>query len=282
VPPDAREPPRGRPPLLPVARAFFHRGLQEALSYRAAFGLRLFAAGFTLAAFYFLARFINMGHSPLLARYGGDYLSFGLVGMVLLTLQHTAVSAYPQSIRAAQVAGTLEAMLATPAPAWLVLVCSPLYRFASAFVWAAIYLLAAGLLFGVRFENASLPALAVAVPLTIVAFASLGFFGAALTMLLRRTDPISPVLSGISSLLGGVLYPTSVLPGWLQTLGRLLPITHALEMIRRAVFAGATLAELGPSLAGLALLCAVTVPAGLVFFGWTLGRTRRDGSLTHF
>jgi len=268
--------------ILGVARAFFRRGLQEALSYRVAFGLRLIAMAFSLASFFFLARFINMGHSPLLARYGGDYLSFGLVGMVLLNLQHTAVSAYPQSIRVAQVAGTLEAMLATPTPSWMVLVCSPLYRFISAFLWAAIYLVAGSLFFGVRLEQANLSALALAVPLTVVAFASLGFFGAALTMLLRRTDPISPALGGLSALLGGVFYPTSVLPGWLQEVGRALPITNALEMIRRAVFAHATLGELARPLGGLALFCAVSVPTGLLLFAWTLRRTRRDGSLTHF
>jgi len=265
-----------------VARAFFRRGLQEALSYRAAFGLRLVAMAFSLASFFFLARFIDMGNSPLLARYGGNYLSFGLVGMVLLNLQHTAVSAYPQSIRAAQVAGTLEAMLATPTPSWMVLVCSPLYRFASAFLWATVYLVVGGVFFGVRFDNANLPGVLVALPLTVVSFASLGFFGAAMTMLLRRTDPISPALGGLSALLGGVFYPTSVLPAWLQTVGRALPITHSLEMIRRAVFTGAALGQLAAPLAGLALFCAVTVPSGLLFFGWTLRRTQRDGSLTHF
>jgi ABC-2 type transport system permease protein len=267
---------------LTVARAFFRRGLQEALSYRTAFLLRLLAVAFSLASFFFLARFINMGRTPLLERYGGDYLSFGLVGMVLLSLQHTAVSAYPQSIRAAQVAGTLEAMLATPTPSWLVLVCSPLYRFVAAFLWAAVYLVVGGVFFGVRFGQANVASVCLAVPLTVVAFASLGFFGAALTMVLRRTDPISPALGGISALLGGVLYPTDVLPGGLKLAGQLLPITHALEMIRRAVFAGASVPEIGPSLLGLGCFCAVSVPAGLLAFGWSLRRARRDGSLTHY
>jgi ABC-2 type transport system permease protein len=268
--------------ILRVARAFLRRGLQEALSYRAAFLLRLLAVGLSLTSFFFFARFVDSGRSPLLARYGGDYLSFGLVGMIVLSLQYTAVSAYPKAIREAQVAGTLEAMLASPTPGWLVLLCAPLYEFVASFLWAAVYLVVGGLLFGVRFAHVNVPALAAALTLCIVAFASLGFFGAAITMLLRRSDPISLSLGGLSALAGGVLYPTSVLPPWLQQAGKALPITHALEMIRRATFAGASLTELGPSLVGLAAFCAVAAPAGLLAFGWTLRRARRDGSLTHF
>jgi ABC-2 type transport system permease protein len=268
--------------ILRVALAFFRRGYQEAISYRMAFALRVLTVGFSLASFFYLARFIDLTHSPMLDRYGGSYLSFGLVGMVLLNLQHTAVGVYPQSIRAAQVAGTLEAMLATPTPSWLVLVCSPLYRFATAFLNAAVYLAVGGLFFGVEFEAVNVPSLLVAVPLCILAFASVGFFAAALTMLLRRHDPISPALGGLSALLGGVLYPTAILPEWLRALGQALPITHALEMVRRATFAGASLVDLAQPLLGLVLFCAVSVPLGLAAFAWTLRRTRRDGSLTHF
>lgn len=268
--------------ILTVARAFVRRGFQEAISYRAAFGLRLLTAAFSLASFFFLSRFVGTTGSPLLARYGGDYFSFGLVGVVMLNLQHTAVSAYPRTIRAAQVAGTLEAMLATPTPAWLVLICSPLYRFAGAFLLAALYLVGAGLLLGVQFEAANLPSILVTVPLCVLAFASIGFFGAAMTMLLRRNDVLSPLLMGVTALLGGVMYPTSVLPDWLETAGRALPLTHALELVRMAALRGASLSELAGPLLGLGLFCTVSVPLGLATFGWTLARTRRDGSLTHF
>jgi ABC-2 type transport system permease protein len=265
-----------------VARAFLRRGLREELSYRVAFGLRLVTMAFSLASFFFLSRFIDAGGSPHLSPYGGDYLSFGLVGMIVLNLQFVAVSAYPQSIREAQVAGTLEAMLSTPTPSWVVLLCAPLYRFASAFLWAGLYLAAGALLLEVRFEHANPGSLLLAIPLCILAFASLGFFAAAITMLLRRSDPISYSLGGVSALLGGVFYPTAVLPVWLQTLGKILPITHALETIRRAAFTGAGPGELAGSLGGLAVFCALSAPLGLLAFGAALRRTRHDGSLTHF
>ncbi len=265
-----------------LGAAFFRKGLLEALSYRAAFGLKLITAALSLGTFFYLARFIDLGNSPMLETYGVDYLGFGLVGLVLLNLQHVTVSAYPQGVREAQLSGTLEAMLAAPAPPWLVLLCTPLYRFASAFLWAVLYLLVGGLLFGVRFGPVCWTSLALALPLCGLAFASLGFIAAALTMVLRRGDPISYFLGGLSALAGGAFYPTGVLPGWLQDLAWLLPITHSLEVVRRAVFTAATPLELRSHLLGLALFCVVAAPLGLFAFSRAVRRARVDGSLTHF
>jgi len=265
-----------------VAAAFFRRGLLEALSYRAAFALKLLTVALSMGTFFYLARFIDLEDSPLLAPYGVDYLGFGLVGLVLLNLQHVAVSSCPQGIREAQLTGTLEAMLATPTPPWLVLLGTPLYRFATAFFWAVLYLLVGGILFGVRFGPVCWSTLLLALPLSIVAFASLGFLAAALTMVLRRSDPISYFLGGLSALVGGAFYPTAVLPEWVQYAARLLPITNTLEVVRRATFAAATPSDLAGELLGLAAFCAVTAPVGIFAFSRAVRRARVDGSLTHF
>ncbi len=270
------------PGILRVARAFFLLGLQDALSYRVAFALRLVAVALSLTSFYYMARFIDMGRAPLLSPYGGDYLGFLLVGMVVINLQHSTISAYPVGIRQAQLSGTLEAMLATPTPGWQILLCSPAYSFVTSFLWAGCYLAAGIGIFGVRFGPVGWPALGLTLPLCILAFASLGLLGGALTMLLRRGDPISLFIGGVSALLGGVMYPLGVLPPWMRALGRLLPITHTLEMTRRAVFAGATLAELAGPLADLSIFCLLALPAGALAFSFTLRRARRDGSLTHY
>jgi ABC-2 type transport system permease protein len=267
---------------LAVARAFFLRGLRETLSYRVASLLRLLATALSLASFFYLARFINLGASPHLARYGGDYLAFGLFGIVLLGLQHGVVAAYPRSIREAQLAGTLEAMLATPTPPWMVLLFSPLFELASSLVWGGLYLLVGSLVLGADLSRANAAGLAAAVPLVLLAFASLGAFAASFTMLFRRGDPISTFLSGLSALLGGALYPTAVLPRSLLLVGKLLPLTHALEAIRRAALAGAGPSALVSPLASLALFVLVLGPLGLLAFALALSRARKDGSLSQY
>ncbi|PIE18004.1 MAG: hypothetical protein CSA65_06880 [Proteobacteria bacterium] len=277
-----------RPGLLAVARAFLMRDLREDLTYRASFLLGLAAALFSLATLFFFSRFIDPGRLPALASYGGSYLPFALLGMVLLSLQHTAASAYPRQVRMAQLAGTLEAMLATPTPSWLVLLCSPVYRFGRALVSALLQCVLAWAFFGVSFAQADWLMLAWVVPLSLLAFSSLGFFSATATMVLRRSDPIGLAIGGLSTLAGGVFYPNAVLPSWLRAIGELLPITHALELLRRACFApvafGGLAAPSGLSRAviGLSLFALVIAPLGLMAFVWAVRRARRDGSLSHY
>jgi ABC-2 type transport system permease protein len=73
-----------------------------------------------------------------------------------------------------------------------------------------------------------------------------------------------------------------VLPPWLQSAGRLLPLTHALEALRLALLTGAGPAALAPSLGALALFACLLTPAGLGLFVYALRRARVDGSLTHY
>ncbi len=268
--------------LFRVAGAFFMRDLREDLSYRGAFILGLGASVVSLATLHFFSRFIDAGRVSGLSAYGGGYLPFALFGMVLLSLQHTAASAYPRQIRAAQLAGTLEATLATPTPSWMVLLCSPVYRFFRALLAAFFQCFLAWALFGVSFAGANVLALFVAIPLSLVAFSSLGFFAATTTMILRRSDPIGLFVGGLSTLAGGVVYPRAVLPSWLHFLGQLLPITHALELLRRAAFGSASLGDLTSPLLGLGLFAGILAPLGLFTFAWAVRRARRDGSLGHY
>ncbi|MBK8479871.1 MAG: hypothetical protein IPL40_01630 [Proteobacteria bacterium] len=190
--------------LGPVAWAFIRRGWQEAVSYRSAFVLRLIGLATTLAAMVFFSRFVDAQGVALPPRYGQGYLGFGLVGLVLLNLQHALVAAYPTTIRAAQLAGTLEAMLATPTPSWVVLVCAPLYGILAAFGGAVATLGVGALLLGTGPTREGWPLLAVGLIVAPMAFAAIGFFAATLTMLLRRSDPLSLFVGGASALAGGV------------------------------------------------------------------------------
>src|SRR5207244_10643891 len=116
--------------------------------------------------------------------------------------------------------------------------------------------------------------------LGMTAFVGLGLLAAAATMYLRKGEPIGLLVSGLSILTAGVIYPTSVLPGWLRSIGGALPITHALEAVRRALLGGAGFAELAPTLAALAVFTVVLAPLGLLAFLFALRRARIDGSLT--
>jgi ABC-2 type transport system permease protein len=275
------------PPALPlwfarVLVAFFRRELAQMSRHRFHLLTRTSAFAFAVVSLYFLSRFVGAGPDQYLRPYGGNYLAFGLVGLLVTELQYVGVTSLGQRVRLAQLMGFLEAELATPAPAWMVLGAAPVYEFASALLRSTAYLIGASFLLGVSFERAQPLSVALVVPFVLMAFVGLGLLTAAGTMLTRRANPVAVVLGAASVFLSGVLYPVTVLPRWLQSAGRLLPLTHALEALRRALLIGASPRELAPTLGTLALFGCLLTPAGLLLFVYALRRARVDGSLTHY
>jgi ABC-2 type transport system permease protein len=265
-----------------LLRAFVRREVAALSAYRTMLVMRGVTFGLAVVSLVFFSRFIGSSPNPHLAPYGGSYLAFSIVGFLVAELQQVGLSGLAQRIRMAQIMGILEAEMSTPAPPWMVLGVTPVYEFGTAALRSVGYLMAASLVLGLRFHRANLVSVAVAVPLVLAAFAGLGLLTAATTMLVRRTNPVAMALGGLSVFLSGVVYPVSVLPGWLQTAGKLLPLTHALEALRGAILTGADVGAMRSSLIALTVFAAIFIPAGLGAFVYSLRRARSDGSLTHY
>ena len=204
------------PWFLRVLWAFVRRELAAMGGYRMAFVIRLLGFGLAVGSLLFLSRFVGASVNPHLAAYRGNYLGFVVLGFLAAEFQQVGVSVLAQRIRMAQVMGTLEAELATPAPPWMVLGAPPVYEFATAALRSAAYLLGAKLLLGLDLSHVNWVSLVVAVPLVIAAFSGLGLLAAATTMLVRRLNPVAMVIGSLSFFLSGVMYPVTVLPGWLR------------------------------------------------------------------
>lgn len=265
-----------------VFGAFVRRELSALGGYRVAFFIRLFGFALAIGSLLFLSRFIGAAVNPHLATYRGNYLGFVVIGLLATEFQQVGVSVLAQRIRMAQMMGTLEAEVATPAPPWMVLGAPPVYEFLIAALRSTAYLLGAKLLLGLDLPHIDGLSLLLGVPLIVAAFSGLGLLAAATTMLVRRLNPVAMVIGSLSFFLSGVMYPVSVLPGWLRQAGALLPLTHALAVLRGALLVGASPGDLRSSLLALALFAGVLAPVGAGLFAYALRRARIDGSLSHY
>ena len=270
------------PWFLRVLAAFIRRELAALGGYRTAFFIRLFGFGLAAGSLLFLSRFVGAAVNPHLAAYRGNYLGFVVIGFLGTEFQQVGVSGLAQRIRVAQMMGTLEAEVATPAAPWMVLGAPPVYEFAVSSLRSAAYLLGAKLLLGLDLARVNWASLVIAIPLIIAAFSGLGLLAAASTMLVRRLNPVSMVIGSLSFFLSGVMYPVSVLPGWLRSAGRILPLTHALAVLRGALLVGAGPGDLRDSLVALLIFAGVLAPIGAGLFAYALKRARVDGSLSHY
>jgi ABC-2 type transport system permease protein len=276
------------PPVAPlswflrVLVAFIRRELAALGGYRTAFFVRFFGFGLAAGSLLFMSRFVGAAVNPHLAAYRGNYLGFVVLGFLGTEFQQVGVQGLAQRIRIAQMMGTLEAEVATPAAPWMVLGAPPVYEFAVSSLRSAAYLVGAKLLLGLDLSRVNWVSLAVAIPLIVAAFSGLGLLAAASTMLVRRMNPVSMVIGSLSFFLSGVMYPVSVLPGWLRAVGRILPLTHALAVLRGALLVGAGPGELRDSFLALLVFAGLLAPIGAGLFAYALKRARLDGSLSHY
>ena len=267
--------------MLAKARAFFVRDLRVAVTYRVSFIESFVGMLFGLVSMLFISDLINQGSPKDLAPYGDDYFGFALVGVAFALFVQVVAGQFAGIVRSAQVMGTLEVMLSsrTSLPAFLGY--SSLYGFAYAMLRLVVALTVGALFLGanLHFDDAAIALLAFV--LTVATFAGIGIFAAAFVVWFKQPEPITAGLTTLSLLVSGVLYPTTVLPGWLQSLAPLLPLTHTMEALRGALLEGASdVSIMGhvAALAGFSLL----LPLSLVAFELAVRQAKAAGSLAHY
>jgi ABC-2 type transport system permease protein len=260
----------------------FRRDFAVARSYRAAFVIEIFQALLGSASFYFLSRFVE---SPTLERSlpsGTNYFSFALVGIAFFDYLSIALVTFDGSLQEARQNGTLENLLVTQTSLPVILAGSSLYPFALMSLRTAIYIGWGAILFGFPLQGANWLGAVLVLGASVVAFSGLGILSASYLLIFKRGNPVNWAILGLSSVVGGMMYPISVLPVWLQYVARLTPVTYSLEGMRAAILGHASTRALLPSIAGLLLFAAILLPMSFAIFSWALKRTKITGTLTHF
>jgi len=262
-------------------QAFFYRDFAIARGYRGALVLETFEALFGVATYYYLSRFVQ---SPELTRAlpaGSNYFAFALVGFAFFDYLNVSIDAFDTSLNEAMQNRTLEALLVTQTPLPLILAGSAIYPFVTLALRTCVYLAWATLLFGFAPRSANWLGAAAVLLASVLAFAGLGILSASYQILFKRGNPAKWIVLGVSGLLGGMMYPISVLPRPLQLIAHLIPVTYSLEGMRAALLDGAGWNRIGPSILTLLAFAAVLLPLSFSVFAWALNRTRVTGTLTH-
>lgn len=263
------------------AAALLRASALTALSYRLQMVLGLCGVLVTVVPVYFAARALQPLMAPSIAGQGGEYFGFVLVGMAAFQLLVPALTALPGAVGAGIRSGTLEAMLATPVRLPALLAGLVAYDLAWAAVRAAV-LLAAGVAMGATLAWHGAPAALGILLLLVLAHLPVGVLGAALVLAFRTTGPLPKLVLTASVLLGGVYYPTHVVPGGLDRAAAALPLAYGLRALRRTLLDGAPLAVVGGDVAALAGFGAVLTAASSLVFLAALAHARRAGTLAQY
>jgi len=264
------------------AVAFLARDLQIEASYKVPFLIEMLAGVFPVLSVYFVAKLVGPDSEDSLAKYGGQYFPFAIIGAAFSQYFTVALGAFASTIRRSQMAGCLEAILSTQTSPQTVIVLSALYSFSMKLVHVVIILLLGELALGLDLSRANVLSAGVVLILTVAVFSSLGIFGASVVVIFKKGDPFEWLFGTLSSLLGGALFPVKLLPLWAQTVAMAFPLTHSLDAMRLALLSGYPLTRLGPQLLVLGCMSVLLLPTSVWCFARAVERGRRDGSLMHY
>ncbi|MGI6460209.1 MAG: ABC transporter permease [Candidatus Hydrogenedentales bacterium] len=269
------------PGTLRKAWAFIKRDFQSESSYKLNYFLHVASSLLSIVLFYFLSRIVDSSQESL-AKYGGNYFSFVLIGLAFSRYFQLALGVFSGSIQRAQATGCLEAMLSTQTSPQACVLFSSLYALIESLVQLAIVLAAGVLFFEVDFTQANIPATLIIFVLALLTFVSLGVMSAAGIVVLKKGDPVGWVLTSASMILGGAYFPIEVMPGWLQAIAKIIPATYALDALRLTMLRGHGLGDVSSQVLILGAMVLVLLPVSLRLFDLAVNIAKKDGTLAQY
>ena len=253
----------------------------SASSYKVATILSMLGMLVTVVPVYFIARQLQRTMSAAIANEGGDFFGFVLLGMIAMLVVTDAIHGLPSTVGTTATNGTLDSLMLTPTPVPVLFIGMNAYSVLLLSVRVAIFLVA-GTILGAPLIWYRVPEGLLILVLILLAYIPFGLIGTALILAFRTQGQLASAIIMGSMFLGGVYYPTHVIPSWLEKLSALVPVSYGLRALRRVVLEGDSLLgvwnELLPLLGFIVALGAL----GTMALTWAMSYARREGTLSQY
>lgn len=210
-----------------------------------------------------------------------NYAGYVVVGSIVWMWVNMILWDSGSFFRGEQLRGTLDSNWMTPAPRLAHLLGSGLVSLLMGAFASAVALAGFRLVVGVWLAGSPwLIALALAAALPSVYGLSLLF--ASMVVWAKDTAAMVQAVRSVFLIFCGVTYPLAVLPGWMRRVAEALPLTYAINAVRKASLGGASFADIRADLVVLLEFGVVLVVCGVLAFGYMERQARRLGSLSHY
>ena len=190
----------------------------------------------------------------------------GLIGVVL-TMTMVMITAL--AITRERESGTMENLLSMPTRPLEVLIGKIIPYILVGYIQVGLILLAAHFLFQVPMVG-SVALLLVLMILFIMANLAIGITYSTIAENQRQAIQMAFFFFLPNILLSGFAFSFRGMPGWAQTIGELLPLTHFLRIVRGILLKGNGLADVAPEIWPIALFTVVALAIGVKRYRRTL------------
>jgi ABC-2 type transport system permease protein len=261
---------------------FVARDLRMLFTYKLALSSAIFSIIFNL--FYLVLFGTMFGASSLssISDYGGDFISYILVGSVGWGFLWSIMDATSTSLTEEMRVGPLESVLLTRTRLSTLMLSYSIYGCFFGLIILVILTLVGFFLFGISvFANATIYTLLIFI-LSMTMMMGFGMMFGGLTIWLKYIGQTVPLLQNIVMLFCGVYFPISVLPEFFQPVSKVIPFYYSIEGLRRSLIPATTFTEIMYYICILFVLSVFFIVLGLFVLRLGLNKARRDGSLAYY
>ena len=208
------------------------------------------------------------------------FVLYLLIGTTMWSYLSAVFDVVAETISWERWEGTIEYTLMAPVPRSLHLIGTCCFAVTYSIIRAALIFGAVALMFNIDLVRANPLTVLVVIVVGSVSVIGLAIVAAVLPLLFtERGAQMTFVIHSSLLLISGVYAPVDVLPGWLQVLSPLSPMTYVLRSVRAGLLDGAGPSAVAGDLAILAAMGALLIPGGLLVFRAAERYAKRTGRL---
>jgi ABC-2 type transport system permease protein len=262
---------------MPAFLMILRRDMHVYLSYRTRLVSQVITALFSLTLFYYVSRLVHLSGF----RSSSDYFGFVVVGLALVSVMYSCFLV-PELVRQELVAGTFDRLLLSPFGAVRSVIAMTLFPLVLSFAMAVMTLAIGCAVFGLQMHWSTVPLAVPVMCLALLAFLPFGLLFAALALVIKQGAVGTSWVIALMALTGGVYFPLTVLPPWMQTVGKLQPFTPATDALRHLLVDSPVASSVSSSLLKLVAFAAVLLPTSILLLSAAIRVGQRRGTIIEY
>ncbi|MGM0366406.1 MAG: ABC transporter permease [Actinomycetota bacterium] len=201
------------------------------------------------------------------ADYGVKAIDYVTSGLVVMALMVTGIMSTATGLVEDRERGIYRRFSLTPLKKHTIVGSQIIQRYMVMLI-QTLLLLAVGILaFGVQIKG-NYFFLWIIFTLGSLTFLSIGFFLASFIRSARAATPVCMIVFFMLLFLGGIFFPLSIMPNFLEVFSRILPSTHLNDALRLVMVEGEAIGTIWRELLVVGGWLAVTLGLSIKFFKW--------------
>ena len=259
----------------------FLKDFKIAISYKAQFAFSIISIFITILTFFLISKLVDSGNSIYLKEYS-SYMFFLIFGVISAEISMILITNPSKNIREMQLTGVFEELIASGKNISAIILSTFIYPIVWLSLRVMVYIIAGVFIFNIELSSLSYITIISSLVFAI-SMIGVGLISISSVITIKSGNYIGTMYLSISSLLGGVAYPISVVPEKIRFMSDLLPTTHFLNIFRLdAINADLSFTEISNDFRLLLFLSLLFFSFGLYLLKISIKIAKKHGSLLFY